>query len=69
MSKRKRLMPCGLVHTPESLQALESWIERHPNGPEKVHIWTAAMMAWNLACQIDRNNYPEVYSDVCETSD
>jgi hypothetical protein len=43
-----------LFATPESMKKLAAWIELHP--PEnRMAIWTAAGMAWNLACEIANN--------------
>ena len=38
----------GLFATPENMAALENWLGKH-TGPEAAHVWTGAMMAWNLA--------------------
>ena len=43
----------SLYTTPESWEDLEAWIELH-NSDEKPHLYTAAMMAWNLACDISK---------------
>jgi hypothetical protein len=40
-----------LFHTPENMESLQNWIELH-NGADKIHIYTAAMMAWNLASKL-----------------
>lgn len=37
--------------TPKGWKTLESWIERHP-AEDRIHLYTAAMMAWNLAARI-----------------
>jgi len=38
----------GLFATPKDMKYLENWLGAH-TGPEAAHIWTGAMMAWNLA--------------------
>ncbi len=40
----------GMFHTPESWEDLLRWIQLHPKS-DQVHILTAAMMSWNLACE------------------
>jgi hypothetical protein len=62
--KIQRIQPCGLFHTPENLDQLMAWCERHPaHDGTRLHVMTAAMMAWNLACKIAKENHPEDYSD------
>lgn len=41
----------GLFHTPASAKELENWIERH-NAEDRIHLYTAAGMAWNLAVKL-----------------
>jgi hypothetical protein len=36
------------------LAAIESWINLHPK-EERIHLYTAAYMAWNLAVEISTN--------------
>ncbi len=50
MTKRRtRIQPVELFHTPKRWDELEAWIKTH-NPEERPHLYTAAMMAWNLAC-------------------
>jgi len=44
----------GFVNTPDDWEALEAWIAKHPS-EDRVHLWTAAGMAWNLAVQHSPN--------------
>ncbi len=44
----------GMFNTPKDLDAIESWIELHPP-EERIHLYTAAYMAWNLAVEISTN--------------
>jgi len=44
------LEKCGLIHTPESMEALMQWIEKL-NGSERAVAMVAAGMAWNLASE------------------
>ncbi|MBW1853219.1 MAG: hypothetical protein JRJ00_00810 [Deltaproteobacteria bacterium] len=37
--------------TPKKWSDIEKWIERH-NPEERVHLYTVAMMAWNLAAAV-----------------
>ena len=41
----------NLVHTPENMEELETWIESHPK-KDKAQIWIGVLMAWNLAAKI-----------------
>ena len=41
----------ALFATPKNIEALQDWIEAHPP-EERVHLWTAAGMAWNLAAEL-----------------
>lgn len=46
-----QIKPMGLFNTPESWKVIEDWIMAHP--PEdRMHLWTAAGMAWNLAAEL-----------------
>jgi len=46
-----KLTPHGLFNTPDDWAAINAWIERH--APEdRLHLMTAAMMAWNLAAKL-----------------
>jgi len=44
----------GMFNTPDDLAALESWINLH-SPEERIHLYTAAYMAWNLAVEISTN--------------
>jgi|TARA_B110000211_G_scaffold159705_1_gene180823 hypothetical protein len=44
----------GMFNTPDDLAAIESWINLHPK-EERIHLYTAAYMAWNLAVEISTN--------------
>jgi hypothetical protein len=44
----------GMFNTPKDLDAIEAWIELHPP-EERIHLYTAAYMAWNLAVEISTN--------------
>ena len=46
------LTPINLFATPDSWEKLQDWIERHPQ-EERAHLYTAACMAWNLACMTE----------------
>jgi len=45
------LKPSNMFHTPEDWDALTDWINRHPR-EDRIHLITAAMMAWNLAAKL-----------------
>ena len=45
------LTPTNLFHTPENLDELMRWIERH-SPEDRAHLMTAAMMTWNLASKL-----------------
>ena len=47
-----KMDPIDLFHTPENWGELNKWIELHSDGIERMHVMTAAYMAWNLACKI-----------------
>ena len=51
------LTPVSLFHTPADMDELQSWIERH-SPEDRAHLYTAAMMAWNLAAKLTAT--PEV---------
>jgi len=44
----------GFVNTPDDWEAIEAWIDKHPR-EDRVHLWVAAGMAWNLAIQQSTN--------------
>jgi hypothetical protein len=52
------LEKCGLIHTPESMEALLQWIEKL-NGSERAVAMVAAGMAWNLASSIVDEHFKE----------
>ena len=41
----------GMFASPESFKVIEDWIEAHPS-TDRAHLYTAAMMAWNLAAKL-----------------
>ena len=47
MSTVNVIKPNNMFHTPDDWQELQEWIERHSTH-ERIHLLTAAMMAWNL---------------------
>ena len=59
------IKPVDLFHTPKDWKYIEKWIERH-GLEDRVHLWTAACMAWNLAASIvneeetDNDGTPDV---------
>lgn len=42
----KVIKPCNLFATPDSLQDLQAWIDKHP-ADQRPHLVTAAYMMWN----------------------
>jgi hypothetical protein len=44
----------ALFNTPDNLAVLDNWINLHPP-EERIHLYTAAYMAWNLAVEISTN--------------
>jgi len=47
------IKPLELFNTPDSWKVIEDWITAHP--PEdRMHLWTAAGMAWNLAAALTK---------------
>ena len=45
------LTPSNLFHTPDDLNELMDWLDQH-DVEARVHLYTAAMMAWNLATKL-----------------
>jgi len=45
------LKPAAMFNTPKDWDELEKWINLHSNMHERLHVMTAACMAWNLACK------------------
>ncbi len=46
------IKPAAMFNTPKDWDELQKWINLHTNMHERMHIMTAAYMAWNLACSI-----------------
>ena len=46
----KAIKKCDLFATPDSLQELQNWIDKHP-AEQRVHLTTAAYMMWNYLAQ------------------
>lgn len=46
-----KLTPSNFFHTPENLDELMRWIERH-SSEDRAHLMTAVMMTWNLAAKL-----------------
>lgn len=45
------LQPVHMFRTPENWAEIQDWINRH--APEdRAHLYTAAIMAWNLAAKL-----------------
>jgi len=60
MTYENPIVAQGFFHTPENFGEIQSWIEQH-DADSRVHVLTAAMMAWNLASKlIDESNKPQV---------
>ena len=51
------LQPCELIATPESMEDLQKYLARF-SGSEAVVAQTCAFMAWNLACELTKDNNP-----------
>ena len=51
MSNANVLTPNNMFHTPDSWKEVVDWIEAHPR-EDRIHLYTAAVMAWNLAAKI-----------------
>lgn len=49
--KKINLNPVQMVHTPADWKELNDWIDRH-SPDERAHLYTAAIMAWNLASKL-----------------
>ena len=49
--KEMKIKPVDMFATPNSWKEVEEWIERHMP-EERAHLYTAAIMTWNLACKI-----------------
>jgi hypothetical protein len=46
-----KILPNDMFHTPEGWTEINNWIERH-NQEDRAHLYTVALMAWNLAAKI-----------------
>ena len=46
-----KLEPAIMFNTPENWKELNKWIMAHSDAQERMHLMTAACMAWNLACK------------------
>ena len=42
----KAIKKCDMFATPETLQDLQKWIDKHP-ADQRIHLTTAAYMMWN----------------------
>jgi hypothetical protein len=42
----KAIKQCDMFATPETLQELQNWIDKHP-ADQRIHLTTAAYMMWN----------------------
>jgi len=49
VKKERQIQPHGFFNTPKNWAVIEAWINRHP-AADRLHLTTAAMMTWNLAC-------------------
>jgi len=47
----KMLAENQLFTSPSSYEHIENWIEKHP-GEDKIHLYTASIMTWNLASNL-----------------
>jgi hypothetical protein len=56
MSNANVIKPNNFFHTPESWDEVERWIEAHPK-EARVILYTAALMAWNLAAKTVNKEY------------
>ena len=45
------IKPSHMFHTPDNWDELMKWINKHSDYHERIHVMTAACMAWNLACK------------------
>tara|TARA_R110000796_G_scaffold245976_1_gene370508 strand:+ start:519 stop:686 length:168 start_codon:yes stop_codon:yes gene_type:complete len=45
------IKPHQLFNTPDDWDTITAWIDAHPKG-DRIHLWTAAGMAWNLAAKL-----------------
>jgi len=59
MSNVNVLKPHNFFHTPESWDEVERWIEQHPQ-EDRIHLYTAAIMTWNLAAKITNKETEDV---------
>jgi hypothetical protein len=59
MSNANVIEPWSFFHTPKSWDEIERWIEAHPK-QDRIHLYTAAVMAWNLAAKITNKETEDV---------
>lgn len=52
LDTKLNIEPAIMFNTPENWRELNKWIMAHSDPQERIHIMTAACMAWNLACSI-----------------
>ena len=57
-----RIEPINLFHTPTNITEVQDWIERH-NPDERAHLYTSAMMTYNLMCNI-HNDHTDKLKDI-----
>ena len=53
---KMKLEPAIMFNTPENWKELNKWIMAHSDAQERMHLMTAACMAWNLACKYMNDN-------------
>lgn len=53
-----KIQHVDMFHTPNGWDEIEAWITRH-NAEERAHLWTAAVMAWNLAAELTNQTEKE----------
>lgn len=59
MSNANVLEPWSFFHTPENWNEIEQWIDAHPK-QDRIHLYTAAVMAWNLAAKMTNKETEDV---------
>ena len=67
MSNANVLTPNNMFHTPESWKEVVDWIELHSK-EDRVHLYTAAVMAWNLAAKASGDLVKEI-EELCDDCD
>lgn len=48
-----QIKPMEMFNTPEDWMMIEEWIMAH-SPEDRIHLWTAAGMAWNLAAALTK---------------